>query len=820
MKKTMLVILSTISLLCSYAAPFSSASGQTSSNGVQRTGSVDLEWPRRIQSGDTTILFYHPQIEKWQGDQIQAYAAVAVETAGSDRQTYGRVYFTAHATVDKVNRLVTLDNFRMTKGSFPTASDQTSRYLSIIQQAQGNRVETVPQDQIVSQLTLAQAERKTSEQLRNDPPRIIFSTKPAVLVLIDGQPVLRPSGEGDLQRVVNTRALILLDRSRGTYYLTLMDGWVQASSPEGPWTFAQDVPSAAERMRAKLALTSQVDLMNGRQIGEAGQDAQMERGRRDIATPPAQTAEQMESLADRAKDGTFPTIYISTVPAELLMADGEPQFKPIPNTGLLYVANSGNQIFMNTANQNYYILVSGRWFAGRSMEGPWQYVPGGNLPQDFAKIPEGDPKASVLASTPGTAAAQEAAIENDIPQTAGVDRNQAHLRVEYDGEPQFEAIPGTRLRYAANSGTPVIEVAQNDFRAVQDGVWFAANSPYGPWVVATSVPPDVYSIPPSSPVHNVTHVQIYDYTPDTVYCGYTPGYYGTCVDPYGCVVYGTGWYYRPYIGSVWFGCPWTYGWGVGFGWSPWWGWGFGFGAGFLFPFCRPWWGGFGWGFPRWGFGFGIGFGFGWGRGWGWGRGFGRGFGWGGLRAANLYGRWGRGASIGTHAAWTGGRAGLGSRAGFAGNSRSGTGRSATFGTSRSGTFGNSRSGTPNGGKGALSSSRGSTFSNPRGGTNTSPRSGSFSSPRNGSSTNPRFGSSGNSGSGYRGYSSPRYSSPNSGSSGRSYSAPRTYSAPRSSGGSSRGGGGGFSRGGGGGGGSRGGGGGGGSRGGGGGGRHR
>ncbi|MGH9822107.1 MAG: hypothetical protein ACREDR_02445, partial [Blastocatellia bacterium] len=641
------------------------AASQTGSNPVLISNiSSDPGWPRKIESGDTTILFYDPQIQKWSGDELEGFAAVGVQTGsaelqggtgqqgGHSSQTYGQVYFKARAVVNKENRTVTMDRFQVTKGSFPTASDKTSTYLAIIQQAEGNKVETVPLDQIQSDLAIADAEHKDAEQLRNDPPRIVYSSTPAVLVLIDGQPVLRPAGEGGLQRVINTRALILFDQNRNTYYLSLMNGWAQAPSPEGPWTFARDVPASAGRLKATLTASGQVDPLNGEQ---SKQNDSAETGDQEGTQTSQQRATPTESLRQRAIDGTFPTIYVSSVPAELIATTGVAQFKPVPNTGLLYVTNSGNQIFLNTANQDFYILVSGRWFAAKTLNGPWSYMDGKDLPGDFAKIPEGDPKASALASIPGTPAAQEAEIENQIPQTATINRAQARMDVRYDGAPQFQAISGTNLQYAINSATPVIEVQPTEYLAVQEGVWFEAGSPLGPWVVATSVPPDVYSIPPSSPIHNVTYVRVYGYTPDVVYAGYTPGYYGTVVEPDGCVVYGTGFYYPPYIGSAWFGWPWTYGFGVGFGWSPWSGWGLGFGAGFVSPFYGPWWGpfgwapvgwgpfGFGWGFPRWG----PGFGFAWGPG----------FGWGGLRPFNVYGRWGAAALIAGRVGWAGGRFG-------------------------------------------------------------------------------------------------------------------------------------------------------------------
>ena len=121
-----------------------------------------------------------------------------------------------------------------------------------------------------------------------------------------------------------------------------------------------------------------------------------------------------------------------------------------------------------------------------------------------------------------------------------------------DGAPQFEPVEGVPdLQYAVNASLPVIESAPDSFYCVQNGIWFAAPTPAGPWVVATAVPPAIYSIPPSCPLHYVTYCRIYGFTPQSVYVGYTPGYLGTVVSADGVVVYGTGYRYRPRIGRVW-----------------------------------------------------------------------------------------------------------------------------------------------------------------------------------------------------------------------------------------------------------------------------
>ncbi|HEY6328576.1 MAG TPA: hypothetical protein VI756_04495, partial [Blastocatellia bacterium] len=108
---------------------------------VSETG--DPGWPRTLTSGDTTVTMYDPQINKWDGDQIDGDAAVSVEGGNSQQVTYGEIYFTAHATQDKQNRTVTLDNFKVTKGDFPTAANNTATYLAIIQQGEGGKTDTV-----------------------------------------------------------------------------------------------------------------------------------------------------------------------------------------------------------------------------------------------------------------------------------------------------------------------------------------------------------------------------------------------------------------------------------------------------------------------------------------------------------------------------------------------------------------------------------------------------------------------------------------------------------------------------------------------------
>jgi len=607
---------------------------QTAAHAPAQAPAPDDAWPRKANRGDEKISVYQPQLETWEGDEIHAYAALSVESKGSQKPKYGAVWFTARTEVDKVNRQVTLDSFQVTKIKFPTMEDKEPEYRDFLQAKLPGKARVIALDRLESALAAVTSEQNagsTGVPVKNDPPRIIFVTKPATLVLIDGPPKFKELGGTDLERVFNTKAYLGRDTKKNQYYLSIMDGWLESPNlTAGPWSYLKKIPDDLKEITKSIQEWEQAKL-------------------------PEKT--QLPSLKQADKDGKIPQIFVSFEPAELLVVEGPPHFESIPGTNLEYVKNTTASIFRATDTSDYYVLLAGRWFRSKSLEnGPWEFANAKDLPEGFVKIPENHAKAGVLASIPGTPPAQEALIANSIPQTATITRNEAHLEVEYDGEPNFRKIEETELQYAVNTATPVIRVDESNYYAVANAVWFVASAPTGPWTVAASVPPAIYTIPPSSPLHYVTYVKVYRSTPDVVYVGYTPGYYGTVVSSTTTtVVYGTGWYYPPYIGNYWYGAPYTYGVGVATTWSSGTGWSLTIGVGYSYgyPYYYPWWGPWGyyggccWG-PAWGYGYG------------------------GYAAANVYGRWGNTAYAGTQAAWSTpytGNYGAGSRGVFQNTAR-------------------------------------------------------------------------------------------------------------------------------------------------------
>src|SRR5262245_59662112 len=527
--------------LCAmFSAPPAALAQATAPSGsappaASQTVPAEGAWPREIQANGATVLVYQPQIDSWQGNRLEARAAIAIRRPGAAEPSFGVVWITARTDIDKERGMVVLQDIQIPKVNVPASPQRNADFLRAARQHIPAGLKTVPLEQFEANLAIGQAEAKTMGMpVANDPPRIIVSTMPALLVRIDGQPSLRQVPGSTLLRVINTRGLILLDPSTGGYYVAARGRWWVANTIDGPWGPAMNPSAALEDAKRAAVASGQVDLLDA---------------------PPGEAP------------GAAPTIYVSTVPAELVVMNGPPTWSPIAGTELLYATNTSAHVFLELKAQQIYVLISGRWFRALSTDGPWQYVPGTQLPSDFAKIPEQGPSGVVLAAVPGTPQAQEAVIANGIPQTATVVRSAATFTATYDGPPQWRPITGTPLAYAANSPTPIIRVDPKTSYELYNGVWFVTTAPVGPWAVATGVPAVIYTIPVTSPLHYVTYVRVYGVTPTVVYVGYTPGYLGTVVTPDGVVVYGTGVVYTPWVGTVWYPPPPTYGTGTAFAWG-------------------------------------------------------------------------------------------------------------------------------------------------------------------------------------------------------------------------------------------------------------
>jgi hypothetical protein len=513
-------------------------------------------WPREATTADGHYVFYQPQPDSLIGNVLAGRMVISFTPKGASEPVFGTVWLSSKLESDRDAGTGTVRDLTVTRVHWPDATDEKKQILTKRLQAFVQKA-TLPISlpRLSASLATAKRQQKSPAELKNEPPKIVFTDTLSVLLLYDGEPRFKALENADYERALNTPFVVVHDTKRRTYYLTDGGTWYGAKAPKGPWKPGAKPPD--ELVKAMPKDTA--------------------------ATPPPK--DTAGTPAPKDTSGTPPkgppAIVVATEPTSLIVTDGPPKWLPATGKGeLLYVKNTETPWIKEVSTKQHYLLLSGRWFRAATTAGPWAFVRPDSLPPSFKEIPAASDIGGVRASVAGTPEAEEEVLDASVPQTAAIKRSEAKLEVHYDGEPKFEAISGTSVERAVNTQSQVLRI-EGKYYAVDEGVWFASANAKGPWAVADKVPEDEISkIPPSSAAYNTTHVHVYESTPEVVYVGYTPGYMWS-FPYYGVPVYGTGYYYPPYWGSYYYpGVP-TFGMSVGF--NPWTGWsvGFGMSAGFV-----------------------------------------------------------------------------------------------------------------------------------------------------------------------------------------------------------------------------------------------
>ncbi|MFM9910668.1 MAG: hypothetical protein ACKVOW_15050, partial [Chitinophagaceae bacterium] len=507
-------------------------SGLLLSVSAQQTGS----WPKTATATDGSIIkMYEWQTESFSGNTLQARAAISVIEAGKSDPTFGVAWLSATLESTNQGKVVRSVQIKSIKLPGESLQDKTSTIQVALEKEIPFWNIQFTNEQLNSSLKLNEQQNNLSRTIDNTPPEIIYSMQPAILVTIDGKPTLQQNTEWGVETVINSPFTIIKNRD-GNFYLYGGKHWYKAPAATGPYNYSEQVPQNLTAIESAI-----------------------------------NESYRKNNTEEEKNNYTISSIIVSTSPTELIQTEGEAKFAAVEGTSLLYVRNTDDDIFMDVNSQNYYVLLSGRWFKSKTLSGKWQFIEPDKLPNDFARIPPGSEKGEVLASVAGTNEAKEAIEDAEIPQTARVNRNNTSVDVIYDGDPEFDDIDGTHLQYATNSPFSVLRY-RNRYYAVDNGVWFESRSARGPWFVSVERPYEVAYIAPRYPVYHVKYVYIYDIGSEYIYMGYTPGY----LNNYICgptIVYGTGYNYRPWHRRYYYPRPCT--WGYNMRYSPWSGWGFG-----------------------------------------------------------------------------------------------------------------------------------------------------------------------------------------------------------------------------------------------------
>jgi hypothetical protein len=165
-----------------------------------------------------------------------------------------------------------------------------------------------------------------AQSLTTASPRIFFVESPALLILIDGDPEYRAVEGTQLERIVNTRALIVRDDA-GLHYLKVLDGWMEAYTLNGDWSVSGVTPTGGREALERAVDEGTINLLD-------------------------RTGSQAEapSLTTQA-----PTVVISSEPAALIVTDGPARYRRVEGTSLEYLCPGRRTLVSRLGD---------RWFLG------------------------------------------------------------------------------------------------------------------------------------------------------------------------------------------------------------------------------------------------------------------------------------------------------------------------------------------------------------------------------------------------------------------------------------------------------------------------
>ena len=336
--KTMATVLATLALAAGFAW------GQDSS------------WPRVVRDGTTEITVYQPQKDSLEGVTLQSRAAVSVKTPDAPAPVFGALWIVSTLDIDRDRDTAHVVSVKIDRSRLSDTPD------------------IVPALEADAHLwdysiSLKNIEASSNPGYRNDPPKIVVMHSPAILLLLDGEPRLKDVGSTGLQQVANTAFPVIFDPKARQYWVYGSSVWFTTSNLlRGKWNWAPSAPpNIADLVKDTETLASEQ--------ADAGKGA---------------TALQLRGAK----------IVVATEPTELIVTDGAPKYSPLVGGEILYVTNTDSDIFMEVATQRHFIVISGRWLAAPSIQGPWTFIAPESLPKGSLTSPKIRRKQATSLSSP------------------------------------------------------------------------------------------------------------------------------------------------------------------------------------------------------------------------------------------------------------------------------------------------------------------------------------------------------------------------------------------------------------------------------------
>ena len=262
---------------------------------------VDGGWPRMysLPSGGT-MLVYQPQIASWDRQaHLVAFSAVSYRPKAGDKPSMGTIKLEADTKVSVPDRLVSFQQMKIVEANFQALPKEPIREMTAeIDKAIPDDERVIALDRVLANVDKSQIVPKNVEGIKADPPPIFFSKTPAVIVVLDGEPIWSPIKENDLKYAVNTNWDLFQYVPTNTYYLRNNDTWLKTSDIKGAWAPAGTLPDSFKKLPAEDNWKDVLANLPGKPLQKSA----------------------------------VPKVFVSFLPAELILLTGEPSYLLVGGT--------------------------------------------------------------------------------------------------------------------------------------------------------------------------------------------------------------------------------------------------------------------------------------------------------------------------------------------------------------------------------------------------------------------------------------------------------------------------------------------------------
>jgi hypothetical protein len=172
-------------------------------------------WPRTLPVDDGLVTIYPLQVDGLDGDILRYRAALAWRLTAEAEPVFGAGWFESKVIIDQGSRVVYTLDLKVTDTRFPegTADLQPGLAAAVAAQAPGWALD-LSLDDLDAGLRTAEAEQESLKELNTAPPRIVYRDHPALLLALNGEPVLRDIENSPHKAVINVRSDPCRQRTR------------------------------------------------------------------------------------------------------------------------------------------------------------------------------------------------------------------------------------------------------------------------------------------------------------------------------------------------------------------------------------------------------------------------------------------------------------------------------------------------------------------------------------------------------------------------------------------------------------------------------